>query len=48
MILSFRSKVLVILIKCLLKVSDNLLSSESMQSFSEIIVLLEKLPLPEK
>ena len=48
MILGFRSKVLVILIKCYLKVSDGLLSSETMQSFSEIINLLEKLHLSEK
>ena len=48
MILGFKSKVLVILMKCLLKISDSLLSSENMQSFSEIIILLEKLPLSEK
>ena len=45
--LGFRSKVLVILIKCYLKISDSFLSSETMQSFSEIIILLE-LPLFEK
>ena len=38
MILGFR--VLVILIKCVLKISDGLLSSKVMQSFSEIIVFL--------
>ena len=48
MILGFRSKVLVILIKCVLKIADNLLSSETIQSFSEIIVLLKKFPLSEK
>ena len=48
MILGFKSKVLVILMKCSLKISDSLLSSENMQSFSEIIILLEKLPLSEK
>ena len=48
MILGFRSNVLVILIKCSLKIPDSLLSSETMQSFSEIIILLEKLPLSEK
>ena len=37
MILGFRYKVLVILIKCSLKISDSLLSSEPMQSFSEIL-----------
>ena len=47
-ILGFRSKVLVILIKCVLKISESLLSSETMQSFSEIIILLEKFPLSEK
>ena len=41
-ILGFRSKVLVILIKCVLKISDSLLSSKTMQSSSEIINLLEK------
>ena len=37
-ILGFRSKILVILIKCVLKISDNFLSSETMKSFSKIIV----------
>ena len=48
MICGFRSKVLVILIKYPLKVSDSLLLSETMQSFSEIIILLEKLLLSDK
>ena len=48
MIHGFRSKVLVILIKCVLKIADNLLSSETIQPFSEIIVLLKKFPLSEK
>ena len=48
MILGFRFKVLVILIKRVLKISDSLLSSETMQSFSEIIILLEKFPLSPK
>ena len=48
LILGFRSKVLVILIKCVLKISDNLQSSETMQSFYEIIILLERFPLSEK
>ena len=43
-----RSKVLVILIKYVSKIPDNLLSSETMRSFCEIIILLEKFPLPEK
>ena len=33
MILGFRSKILGILIKCSLKIADNLLSSETVQSF---------------
>ena len=37
MILGFRYKVLVILIKCSLKILDSFLSSEPMQSFSEIL-----------
>ena len=48
MILGFRSKVLVILTKYSLKISDSPVSSENMQSFAEIIFLLEKLPLFEK
>ena len=48
MILGFRSKVLLILIKSILKISDSLLSSKTMQSFSEIVILLEKYPLSEK
>ena len=48
LILGFTSKVLVILIKCVLKISDNLQSSETMQSFYEIIILLERFPLSEK
>ena len=44
MILGFRSKVLIILIKCVLKITDSLLSSETIQSFSEIIILIEKFP----
>ena len=48
MILGFRSKVLIILIKYILKISDSLLSSETIQSFSVIIILLEKFPLSEK
>ena len=48
MILGFRSKVLVILIRCVLKISGNLLSPETIQSFSEITILLEKLALSEK
>ena len=48
MIPGFRSKVLVILTKCVLKISDSLQSSETMQSFSEIIILLEMRPLCEK
>ena len=45
--LGFRYKVLVILIKCSLKISDSLLSSENRKTFSEIIILLEKFPLSE-
>ena len=48
MILGLRSKVLVALIKCVLKISDSLPSSETMQFFSEIIILLEKFSLSEK
>ena len=48
MILGFRSKMLVLLIKLVLKISGNLLSSEIMQSFFEIIILLEKFDLSEK
>ena len=47
-ILGFRSKVSVILIKWLLKISDSPLLSETMQAFSEIIILSEKFPLFEK
>ena len=46
--LDFKSKVLVILIKCSSKISDDLLSSKIIQSSSEIIILLENLPLSEK
>ena len=45
--LGFRYKVLVILIKCSLKISDSLLSSENRKTFSEIIILLEKFPSSE-
>ena len=48
MILGFRYKALVILIKYSLKISDSFLSSETTQSFAEIIILLEKFPLSEK
>ena len=48
MIPGFRAKVLVILIKRVLKISDSLLSSETMQFFSEIIILSEKFPFSEK
>ena len=48
MMLGFRCRVLVILIKCVIKISDSFVSSEAIQSFSEIIVLLEKFPLLEK
>ena len=48
MIPGFRTKVLVILIKRVLKISDSLLSSETMQFFSEIIILSEKFPFSEK
>ena len=48
MIPGFRSKVLVILTKCVLKISDSLQSSKTMQSFSEITILLEMLPLCKK
>ena len=47
-ILGFRSKVSVILTKCVLKISDSLLSSETMQFFSGIKILLAKSPLSEK
>lgn len=46
MILDFRSKVLQI--KCLLNISDSPLSSETMKSFPEIIILLARMPLSEK
>ena len=36
------------MIKCILKILDSLLSSETMQSFSEIIILFEKFPLSKK
>ena len=48
MLLGFRSKVLVILTECVLKISDSLLLSETFQTFSEIVILLEKFPLSEK
>ena len=48
MILGFRSKVLVMLIKFPLKISDSLLSPEPMQSFSGIPNFLENLPLSDK
>ena len=48
MILGFKSKVLVILVKHSLKISDSLLSPETMQSSSEITILLERLALSEK
>ena len=41
MIHGFKSKVLVILIKCSLQTSNSPQSSETMQPFSEIIILLE-------
>ena len=46
MTLDFRSKVL--LIKCLLNISDSPLSSETMKSFPEIIILLARMSLSEK
>ena len=48
MILDYRSKVLVIMIECVLNISDSLLSSETMQSFSKTMILLENFPLSEK
>ena len=48
MILGYRSKVLVIMIECVLNTSDSLLSSETMQSFSKTMILLENFPLSEK
>ena len=48
MILGYRSKVLVIMIECVLNISDSLLSSETMQSFSKTMILLENFPLSEK
>ena len=47
-ILGYRSKVLVIMIECVLNISDSLLSSETMQSFSKTMILLENFPLSEK
>ena len=48
MILGYRSKVLVIMIECVLNISDSLLSSETMQSFSKTMILFENYPLSEK
>ena len=48
MILGYRSKVLVIMIECVLNISDSLLSSETMQFFSKTMILLENFPLSEK
>ena len=48
MILGYRSKVLVIMIECVLNISDSLWSSETMQSFSKTMILLENFPLSEK
>ena len=48
MILGYRSKVLVIMIECVLNISDSLSSSETMQSFSKTMILLENFPLSEK
>ena len=48
MILDYRSKVLVIMIECVLNISDSLWSSETMQSFSKTMILLENFPLSEK
>ena len=48
MILGYRSKVIVIMIECVLNISDSLLSSETMQSFSKTMILLEKFLLSEK
>ena len=49
MILGFRSKVLVILIKCSLKILDSFLSSETMQSLWLCnIISLEKFPFSVK
>ena len=48
MILGYRSKVLVIMIECVLNISDSLLSSETIQSFSKTMILLENFPLSEK
>ena len=47
-VLGFRSRFLVILIKCALKISDSLPLSKTIPSFFEIIVLLEKFRLSEK
>ena len=47
-ILVFISKVLVIMTKCQLEISDSPLSSETMQSFSQISILLESLLFSEK
>ena len=46
--LGFGSKVLVILGKCSLKIFDSLLPLETLQSLSEIILLLEQLPFSKK
>ena len=47
-ILGFRSEVLVMLIKCSLKILDGPLLSENIHSFSEMIILSKKLSLSEK
>ena len=48
MILGSRSKVLVIFIRFVLKITDSLLSSETIQSFPEVNILLEIFPWSEK
>ena len=48
MVLGFKFKVVVIQVKCSLKISNRLLLSETMAAFSEIIILLEKFHLSEK
>ena len=47
-ILGSRSKVLVIFIKFVSKISDSLLSSETIQSFPKVNILLENFPWSEK
>ena len=47
-ILGSRSNVLVIFIKFALKITDSLLSSETIQSFPEVNILLENFPWSEK